>query len=165
MTDNAQARAHQLLLESREEVGRADSKAAIILASAGVGAAALLGGLIAGSWSPIQLSNAIEWVWWLGLACLGVALVQLSRCLLPTTKNQQSGKVDYFGDVLRFSSPEALRDALSDDEGGHESRAIRQLFVISSIVERKYQRLRSALILLGAASSLFTASVLIEVWL
>ena len=68
-----------VLADAREELDRADRKAQILFASAGVAIGALLAGLLAGNWSPFELDNAVEWLWWAGvtfaaaaISCLGV---------------------------------------------------------------------------------------------
>src|SRR5262245_8921031 len=57
-----------LLKEAREELARADSKAALLLAATGVAVGALLAGLIGGKWMPFSLDNRVEWLWWFGVA-------------------------------------------------------------------------------------------------
>ena len=46
-----------VLADAREELDRADRKAQILFASAGVAIGALLAGLLAGNWSPFELAS------------------------------------------------------------------------------------------------------------
>lgn len=53
--------AMQILGEAREELARADGKAGLLLAAAGVVVGALLAGLLAKDWDPTSLHDRIEW--------------------------------------------------------------------------------------------------------
>lgn len=55
--------ARDLLDDTQEELVRADSKAALILAAAGVAFGALLAGLLSRDWEPFALDNRVEWAW------------------------------------------------------------------------------------------------------
>ena len=59
-----------LLDATREELVRADSKAALLLAGAGVGVSALLNGLMSGRWTPTVLDNRVEWLWARNCECV-----------------------------------------------------------------------------------------------
>jgi hypothetical protein len=54
-----------LLNDTREELGRADGKASILLSAVGVVVSVLLAGAISRDWNPTQLASC-EWLWWLG---------------------------------------------------------------------------------------------------
>lgn len=152
-----------LLAETREEITRADSKTAILLAAAGIGASALLAGLIAGSWAPSDISNRFEWLWWGGLTAAAYGVWRLAKCLLPVVDNgEHPDRIDYYGDINRLASAEALAEALAAGPADLSGRMVRQLYVNARIVSNKYAHLRAALLALGIGAGLVAAAVLAD---
>ncbi|GII78463.1 hypothetical protein Sru01_34450 [Sphaerisporangium rufum] len=141
----ALAHAVRLLAETREEVGRADAKAQVLLGVAGVGLGAVAGGLIAQSWSPFALADQVEWLWWAGLAAALASLGCLSGAVYPRRGRPGGGAasaIGYYGDALRFGSPQALAAALAAPAGSELHRACDQLLRVSHIVARKFRLIR-----------------------
>lgn len=98
--------ASQILREAREELGRADGKAGLLLAAAGVGIGAVLAGLLAQDWDPAKLHDSVEWLWWIGTIAGLCGPVALSCAVWPRTtyrKNRNPKKVAFFGDVVGLS--------------------------------------------------------------
>ena len=69
-----------LLSSAREEIDRADSKASILLAASGVATGALLAGLMAGNWTPLEtpgddsmgmVAGSFRSSYWCLLPCFG----------------------------------------------------------------------------------------------
>ena len=155
--------ADRLLADCREEILRADSKASILLAGVSVGASALLAGLIAGDWSPTELDNSVEWVWWIGITFTAVAVVQLGLCLLPVLANAEaSNRIDYYGDVRRFRTSGELAAALEQGQPDVYGRTVRQIHVCAGIVTRKYSLLRWAMGALVISVGLVVLSLLLN---
>jgi len=155
----------ELLRDTREEVARADSKASLLLASSGVVVGALLAGLIAGRWSPFELNNRIEWMWWLAAGLAAAGLIALGSAVWPRFARRNSPRPSvpsYFGDVATFSDSDALLTALlkSSDEG--LTRTADQIWEVSRIVRRKYVLVRFALVLFVVASVLAFTSVVVN---
>ncbi len=103
----------QLLAETREELHRADGKAAMLFAIFGISFGAVLAGLIAGDWSPRDLAAGAQVVWWLGAVAAVAALVALSAAVWPRLdSNHASGRVTYFAHVTGYRTRVALREAI-----------------------------------------------------
>lgn len=167
-----------LLKDTREELGRADSKAALLLAATGVAAGALLGGLLNGRWTPFSLDNSVEWLWWLGVgsAVAGVfstAAVVYPRRINPrkphtkkTAENpptpQKPLTPAYFGDVVAYENVEKFNEAI-DQVPSPKERLLEQTFVLSKVVMRKYKLLRLGLLFLLFAILACAAAVLINI--
>ncbi|WP_103960964.1 Pycsar system effector family protein [Nonomuraea solani] len=160
--DDACAYGAQLLHEAREELNRADMKAQVLLGIVGIGLGAVTGGLLAGSWSPFRLSNAIEWLWWAGAAAAMTSVVVLARAVYPRLdRRKQNGAVMYYADVLRFESAAAVSRALMKSSTLDLERIADQLHRVSGIVGRKYRLIRWGfwLLLIGLAATVSAALI------
>lgn len=142
-TDGDVRRAAQLLAETREEITRADSKAATILAATGVAGSVIAAAIVAGQWSPNEMGAWTRLLWWVG-AVLGLfGIGKLGHCLLPRTRNSQPRtEVDYYGDAARYSTWQSLRGHLLRVEPDAFDRNVRQFHQNAGIVTDKYRRLR-----------------------
>ena len=137
--------ATSLLGNAREEIGRADAKASILLAASGVAAGALLAGLIAGSWTPVTLQVVLQWVWWFGVVESAVGICCLALAIYPRERKNDSRipwTVVYYGDVLAYSTTAELVAALSRSAETNIERIADQLRHVSWIVNHKYKLLR-----------------------
>jgi hypothetical protein len=159
------AYATKLLTETREEVNKADAKAQVLLGVAGVGLGAVVGGVIAGSWSPFKLSNSVEWLWWTGTVTALAALACLAGAVYPRTgiSDIKDPKiVAYHGDVMRFDSIQALANALMAASRPDLRRITDQVRRISRIAQRKYRLIRWGFWLLAAAVLSTISSVVLD---
>jgi len=139
-----------LLAETREELDRADRKAQILLAAAGIGVSAVLGGIAAGRWSPFVLEGASAVSWWAGAAVVLVGMLLLALAVFPRIKHSHpQGKVAYFGHVASYPTVDALEAALRDTATDLHRRTLDQLLTISGIVVRKYRLISSGLWMVG----------------
>lgn len=155
-----EALAERLLGESREELVRADSKAATLLAAFGLLTGIVLTALFAGKFSPQQLTPAAQLSWWLGCAAVGLALLTLGRAIYPTLDHEAAeGPVSYFGHIAGKDAA-AVEAALRRQIEGGRSRTIEQLLVISEIAWRKYRRIQFALICFAVGVALGLLGVL-----
>ncbi|MHB1445958.1 MAG: Pycsar system effector family protein [Acidimicrobiales bacterium] len=169
-----EAFAEVLLDEGREELNRADMKASILLSAAGIIFAALITGVLAGTWTPHKLHRhpAAEMVFWTGLAIGLLGIVLLAWAVLPRVKHTgRRENLAYFGHVVMFNeSPWALRlstrrsrdergkmelrSAIRVASAGRLDRTVDQVWTISHIVNSKYRRIRWGMLALGMSASL-----------
>jgi pycsar effector protein len=137
--------ATSLLSGAREEIDRADAKASILLAASGVAAGALVAGLAAGTWTPLKLQAAIQWVWWLGVAESAMGICCLALAVYPRERKNDSGvpwTVLYYGDVLAYRTTAQLVAALNRSAETKIERIADQLRHVSWIVDHKYRLIR-----------------------
>ncbi len=71
-----------LLKDTREELGRADGKAAMLMSASGVVVSVLLAGAIAGKWDPTELGHW-QWLWWPGAAAGAIGIVAFAAAVWP----------------------------------------------------------------------------------
>lgn len=162
MTDNSTLLAEQLLREAREELHRADGKAATLFAVFGLALGAVLAGTIAGDWSPRDLACGAEFLWWIGSACVLGALVALAAAIWPRLDSDHAtGHVTYFAHVTRYASSDDLRDAIALQASNPIDRPTEQLLAISEIVMKKYRLVQLATMLYGIGLAGCCTAVLI----
>lgn len=155
-----------LLGDAREELSRADSKSALLLAAAGVVVGALLGGMLGGKWNPLEIDGGIQWLWWLGVAAAAMGIGSIAAAVYPRIR--RSGIVRpaapaYYGDVAQYKDVREFQDAIKGaanlDLG---ARLIDQAYQVSCIVQGKYLLLRRGLLLFLFASAACTAALLLN---
>jgi len=163
LDDPGAALTRQLLAETREELNRADAKAAMLFAIFGIAFGAVLAGLIAGDWSPRHLAPGAQGVWWLGAAAAVAALVALSAAVWPRLDSKHaSGRVSYFAHVAGYRTRDALREAIERQATEDGDRPLEQLQALSGIVMTKFQLVRSGLVLYGVAAVACAVAVLVS---
>ncbi|MGW4797279.1 Pycsar system effector family protein [Nonomuraea sp. NPDC004297] len=154
----------QLLKEAREELNRADAKAQVLLGVVGIGLGAVAGGLLAGNWSPFEMSNAIEWLWWAGAAAALASVVVLACAVYPRLDRRKgSGAVMYYADVSHLESAAAVASALLRSSALDLERAADQLYRVSLIVGQKYRLIRWGFWLLLSGMLATVSAALINV--
>ena len=79
-----------LLADTREELTRVDSKAALLLAASGVIIGALLAGFFGGRWTPFDLSSKVQWLWWLGAASAAFGLFSIAAAVYPNIHQRRT---------------------------------------------------------------------------
>ena len=154
-----------ILSETRDELARAEGKAALLLAAIGVASGALLAALMGDKWSPFDLRNCIEWAWWIGAVCLVASAAHLAWVVFPRTKAEKPGDQapSYFADFAGYKTPKALGEALRyRNRSEAYDRATQQLHVVSKIVLRKYELVKRAIVLLGIAAVLCLGTALLD---
>jgi hypothetical protein len=147
LSKQARAQAATVLLETREELVRADSKASLLLAAAGVAVGAVIAAVLAGSWSPDSLSALGGHLWWVGVAAAAVGIAALGYSVFPRTKRSGSATgpiFGYYADMAGLTSDELAR-LIRNSTQRLDDRVIDQLRQISKIVVRKYRGVRIAL--------------------
>jgi MFS family permease len=158
----------ELLADTREELNRVDSKAALLLAAFGVIIGSLLAGLFSGSLTPFELNIKIEWMWWLGVTLAAVGVFSIAAAVYPKIRRGaplRPGGPAYFGDVASYSNVDAFRQAIEETLPNPRERLIDQTFVLSNLVQRKYVLLRRGLRCLLLAILACAAAILINLLL
>jgi hypothetical protein len=127
---------------------------------------ALLNGLLTARWSPSELANAVEWLWWLGIIATASAILALGMAVYPRVRRAgpKPTAVAYYGDVMELSRDE-LAGALAGSTDHSVQRLVDQVYQVSLIVTRKYSYIRYAMRALGVGALLCTLSVLSNVTL
>jgi len=151
-----------VLTHAREELTRADAKASIVLAASGVGAGALVAGLVVKEWTPSVLSNRVEWIWWIAvfLGAAGIACAALA--VFPRTPKRSGISVLHYQDFGSMRSPEDGKRAVSAASQDSLKVVIGQLIETSRIVQRKYSWLKFGIVLLLSAALLLLLSVVLD---
>ena len=160
LTEEGHVLTSKLLLETREELARADGKAQILFAAAGVVIGVVLSGLLAGNWRPTDLSCLGETVWWLGVVAAAGGLGALVAGIWPRLVPAALGRVTYFEDVRRHETYDALIPRLNA-EAARRDRDAEQLWRLSKMAHRKYVAVRIAVGAFVGAAGLCVAAVLI----
>ena len=145
---------NSLLRDSREELTRADSKATVLLGTAGVGASIIAGDIVAGHWTPPSLPPWAQVFWWIGVCAAGAGFVSLTYALSPRLYGSaEKGNLRHFGHIAQYQSPSELLEPLNSASGNMLIAKVSQLWAIGKIVTHKYALIRVAL-------QLFAASIL-----
>jgi hypothetical protein len=148
-----------LLAETREDLGRADTKVSVLLSTAGIIASIVTGAIAAGHWRPTQLALWAQVIWWCGVGVASVGIVALASAIAPRIRHpEDKSALRYFAHAAQFESLEDLMDALKavDDQTGSLTGS--QLWLLSKILVRKYVLIRFALISFGAAALMLIAA-------
>jgi hypothetical protein len=148
--DQAGVLAERLLSESREELVRADAKAATLFGVFAIAFGVVLAGVIAGDWAPSELADSAEVVWWIGAASAALAVAAVSAAVWPRLDSESAtGRVTYFGHVVAYRTRDSLVEALERQATHDLDRPVEQLEAISAIVMEKYVWIQRALVLFG----------------
>lgn len=151
----------RMLDEARGEVVMADQKASMILAAAGIGFAAVLGGFLSGDWKPSDYNSAGEFLWWLGaFFAFGVVLLNAIAVWPRFTTRDEDGLVTYWGHVARYSRLDQFEAAL-EASPVDPPRTRHQLWRLARIVRTKYICVRLGLVSGGIAATLFVLAGLV----
>ncbi|WP_405753576.1 DUF5706 domain-containing protein [Streptomyces sp. NBC_01411] len=165
-TRSVDGRASEKLLDSlRSEIGRADSKAAVLMAALGLASSIHAALLVGRNWSPWQLSTAGQCLYWLGVAGLISALHSLLLAVRPrySTGGWQPGMpLTHFADVQRACALGLLADSLPTTEHRQTSPALLiALAETSRIAGRKHHWIRLGVLSFTVATLLLPVALLI----
>ncbi|MEX1046380.1 MAG: Pycsar system effector family protein [Actinomycetota bacterium] len=161
--NTAEEYGRRLLGETREEISRADTKASIVLAGAGVIVGIVLTGFVTGD---ISLSGQRVGIHVLVMAAgaLSVAgILALGAAVYPRTKSPEPGHARYFEEISQFTKDEKLLRKTVDDESGDAfDRDVNQMLALSGIVHSKYKLTRIGMQFLGLG--LVLAGLALVLW-
>ncbi|AWS46291.1 Pycsar system effector family protein [Streptosporangium sp. 'caverna'] len=157
-TEKAEGESFELLLallaEARAEIGRADQKAAILLAAIGVAAGAVIGGSLGGRWGPGSIPDAVEWLWWAGVGLCSLAVLCLGRAIYPRSASMAVRVAPtraYLRDFTERAISGIERRGLSGEARENLDLLGGQVRRLGVIVDMKYTLIRRGmLVLLGA---------------
>ncbi|KIZ14748.1 Pycsar system effector family protein [Streptomyces natalensis] len=145
--------AERLLNTVREDLGRADSKAAVLLSGALALPAFLIGGHGAPDWrGPADIPLIVAGVLW------AVAVTALVRALMPrtTTIRTQDG-VTFFGDLLPPHDLARLSAEVAEAGRDPARWLLVQAVDVSAILSAKYRAIRWAVGALAPSAALALA--------
>ncbi|WP_053912942.1 Pycsar system effector family protein [Streptomyces sp. SCSIO 75703] len=143
-TDGVAQLTRTLLTEAREELGKADNKAGLMLASLGAALTVLLGAIGSGIITPRLYPLVPQLLLWAGCAACVPALVLLGLAVIPRLGHPRCSRIHYFGDArLTLSVPHLERAVRRTDP---VSRDLSQLTTLSQIAWTKYRCIRHALV-------------------
>lgn len=157
--------AARLLSDLHTEIGRADSKAAVLVAALGMTAGVFTGLLAGKDWAPGSLGRPGLALWWAGTAALAVSLLALLLAVLPRYRTDgwaPGDPLSYFADIRRAAGAgeaELVR-ALAATERDPLHGMARALTGTSRIAAVKHRWIRTGLIAFSAGSVLLPAAVL-----
>ncbi|QNP67425.1 hypothetical protein IAG43_15050 [Streptomyces genisteinicus] len=142
--------AERLLNTVREDLGRADSKAAVLLSGALALPAFLIGRHGAPDWRwPGDLALVVAGGLWT------VAVTALVRALMPRTGTLRDGDgVTYFGDLLERRDAARLAAAVTEAGRDPAGWLLVQAVDVSSILSAKYRAIRWGVGTLAPAAAL-----------
>ncbi|WP_173264524.1 Pycsar system effector family protein [Streptomyces pacificus] len=142
--------AERLLQTVREDLGRADSKAAVLLSGALALPAFLIGSNGAPDWHwPGDTVLLVAGVLW------AVAVTALVRALMPRTGTLRGGSgVTYFGDLLQPLDHGRLGAALTRADRDPAGWLLVQAVDVSAILAAKYRAIRWGVATLAPSAAL-----------
>lgn len=155
--------ARQLLAETREEVARSDAKASLLFSAFGVVTSAVAAILIADDWSPFDMDNAFEWLWWVGVVLSGVALLVLGLAVIPRVQNTD-GQVSlyFFGHVAGYKRFHDFEKSFEGASTKWWDRTLNQIWVESRIARRKYRLTKWSMWLFACSVGLLLLAALLD---
>ncbi|WP_062351026.1 Pycsar system effector family protein [Herbidospora yilanensis] len=159
-SDSAAEHALRLLTEAREEAGRADLKASILLAASGVAISALLGALIAGSWTPARLEGA-AFLWWAAGVLGAASVATFVAAIYPRElRSRNPNRIAFFGDAAALGSVERIGVAVEIAARDHLALLSDQILVMARIVTLKYRLIKAGIWLLACAILCWSATAI-----
>ncbi|MFF3915409.1 Pycsar system effector family protein [Streptomyces sp. NPDC001852] len=156
--------AERLLRELRGEIGRADTKASVLVAALGLTAGVFTGLMSGRDWSPGELSAAGAAAWWGGAASLALSLAALLLAVLPRyhSGSWAAGRpLCYFGDIQQAVREDRLAEALADTDRDPAAALLAALTATSRIAASKHRWIRVGLLAFCAGALLLPAAALI----
>lgn len=154
----------RLLDETREEVVRADTKASIVLAGAGVVVGILLSGFVTGD---VSLEGE-RWyvgvlVWTAGIALIiGVVLIGLA--VYPRIRGAEPGHGRWFAEIQQYGKDEAALAAAVEADASDGARDLHQARVLAGIVGRKYRLTQVGMLSLAVGLTTSGLAGLLSTW-
>lgn len=159
-SDEAWHHAQNLLRATRDELDRAESKAAIMLAGCGVGAGAVVNIVLGGAYQSGGTLHGLHWLWWLALAGVVLGLGFLGRAIYPRTERRGGPSVllTYYGDVVA-TPRSSVQTRLARNRQDALAVTVDQLCHVAGIAAVKYRSIRVALwfFAIGLVASLAAA--------
>ncbi|WP_441251086.1 Pycsar system effector family protein [Kitasatospora sp. McL0602] len=157
--DTTPALARTLLLETREELAKADQKASLLLAALGVAVASVAGAVASADTRPTGYGILGQLLFWGGCLATTTSLALLADAVRPRLEPPRNDAIRYFGDLAdRRLSPEQIRTRLAATDP--VARDITQLALLAPVVATKYARISSSMTAAALALPLILAGIL-----
>ena len=153
----------QRLLETREELGRADQKASILIAARAIPLGPLIGLAIGSGWELGGLSLASTWLAIAGIIGIFCGVFSLGYAVYPRVRRfrERAGGLAYYGDIVVLGKDDfRVLDSQSFDQVLDDERD--QLWEVSRIVSVKYRAIQMGVIAIGVGAFVSFASVVAE---
>jgi hypothetical protein len=83
------AYAQALLVEAREELGRADAEISVLLATVGLAVSIVAAAVAAGSWGHALLATKAQATWWLDISIAAAATAVLANALVTRVRHPE----------------------------------------------------------------------------
>jgi hypothetical protein len=150
----------RLLNETRDEIARAESKASIALAAAGLVVGAVLGEML-DRYAGLTVAAKVTVIGC--VAAMVGGLVSLGLSLIPKLFVNPGGHsmMAFFGHVTAAGSITEF-ERLTEEPQDERSRLTNQIWTLSLLIMRKYQHIRRAFLFLGAAVALGVVTLIVQ---
>lgn len=149
--------AAKLLLETREEIVRADSKANLIAAAAGIGVSALIGGFVAGDLGLEDQAGLTQVMAAFSAVLLLAGTGLIGAVIWPSTGDPVAGRAHYYAEIAAVELDD-LEGIVSAGAPESMARDLQQAHALARIVAKKYRLTRSALMCFGLGLLLAAAT-------
>ncbi|MDQ1355843.1 MAG: hypothetical protein QOJ52_15 [Acidimicrobiaceae bacterium] len=166
--------AEGLMQEARQELAQAEAKSVWLLSAAVIALGAVISALVSGSASPSSLKSPVaQAVLWIGFASAAAGVYWLAMSLMPKLGGDaEKHRLNYFGHAAMYGGKNKDRESIRAELGAalvavasrpdDLDRLADRLFDISSIVLRKYRRIRKAIQALGLSAVLVGLAIALE---
>ncbi|MEX0755339.1 MAG: Pycsar system effector family protein [Actinomycetota bacterium] len=139
----------RLLGETRDEVTRADTKASIVLAAAGIVVGVVLTGLVTGDLSTAGECVLVAVLAWASGGLLLTGVCALGTAVFPNVGKAEAGHARWFTEIEQHGNDdEELARAIEADRLDGQ-RDLHQLEKLSAIVGAKYRWTKRGMVLVG----------------
>ncbi len=150
----------QILNSVQEQIKLADTKAAWIFSVLSVGTGALITKTSRIDWNIVNKAEAMVLIA-ISTILIVLAFKNIIRVIYPRiTKGNSSGMI-YFGDIVSQQKKDYVKKGLSIKEEEIVKQLYEQSHVLSSIAEKKFKTLKTALLLTIIAIILIAISILL----
>jgi len=155
--------AARLLDETRAEITRADTKASILLAGAGVALAGSAGAFANSNLTLTGERGAVQVLAVAAVVLVMLGIFALGTAVFPTIGKATPGEANYFMDHKQYKTDAELRAVVERYALDPATRHIHQVHQLSPIVYAKYWWTRLGEVLIGLGLAAGVASLIAHV--
>lgn len=139
----------RLLDETRDEVTRADTKASIVLAAAGIVVGILLTGFVTGDVSLAGQRWYVGLFAWVAATGLIGGVGVVGCAVYPRIGKPEKGRARWFAEIQQYGEDEEALSQTVEADRDDRTRDLHQTRVLAGIVGRKYLLTKVGMWLLG----------------
>jgi hypothetical protein len=154
----------RLLHETREEVVRADTKASIVLAGAGVVVGILLSGFVTGDVSLEGERWYVGVLVWTAAIALIIGVVLIGLAVYPRVRGAELGQGRWFAEIQQYGKDDAALAAAVEADASDGARDLHQARVLAGIVGRKYRLTQVGMLSLAVGLATSGLAGLLSTW-